>query len=84
LTGRHRGVMALENIEAAARSSDVVCLATQSYDPVIAAEWIRPGTQVSSVGVAPPGGELPIELIGRGSLFVEREGIEVRCLIVHE
>jgi alanine dehydrogenase len=71
LAGRHRGVMALEDIEAAVRSSDVVCLATHSYIPVIAAEWIRPGTHVSSVGVAPPGGELPIELIGRGSLFVE-------------
>lgn len=26
---------------------------------------------VSSVGVAPPGGELPVELVGRASLFVE-------------
>lgn len=71
LAERHRGVVAVQDIEAAVRSSDVVCLATHSYDPVIAAEWVRPGTHISSVGVAPPGGELPIELLGRCSLFVE-------------
>jgi ornithine cyclodeaminase/thiomorpholine-carboxylate dehydrogenase len=71
LAARHQGVVAIEDIEAAVRSSDVVCLATHSYEPVIAAEWVRPGTHVSSVGVAPPGGELPVTLVRRGSLFVE-------------
>ncbi|RVA60264.1 ornithine cyclodeaminase family protein, partial [Mesorhizobium sp. M7A.F.Ca.CA.001.11.2.1] len=32
---------------------------------------VRSGSHVSSVGVAPPGGELPVELVGRASLFVE-------------
>jgi alanine dehydrogenase len=71
LAARHQGVVAVEDIEAAVRSSDVVCLATHSYEPVIAAEWVRPGTHVSSVGVAPPGGELPVPLVRQGSLFVE-------------
>ena len=71
LAARHPGVVAVSDLEAAVRSSDVVCLATHSYQPVIATEWLRPGTHVSSVGVAPPGGELPIELVGRASLFVE-------------
>ncbi len=71
LAARHPGVVAVSDIEAAVRSSDVVCLATHSYRPVISAEWVRPGTHVSSVGVAPPGGELPVELVGRASLFVE-------------
>ncbi|MBZ9807360.1 MULTISPECIES: ornithine cyclodeaminase family protein [unclassified Mesorhizobium] len=71
LAARHVGVVAVDDLEAAIRSSDVVCLATHSYEPVIAADWVRPGTHVSSVGVAPPGGELPVSLIGRGSLFVE-------------
>jgi len=71
LAALHPGVVAVSDLEAAVRSSDVVCLATHSYQPVIATEWLRPGTHVSSVGVAPPGGELPIELVGRASLFVE-------------
>ncbi|MFW8692878.1 MULTISPECIES: ornithine cyclodeaminase family protein [Mesorhizobium] len=71
LAARHPGVVAVSDLEAAVRSSDVVCLATHSYQPVISAEWLRPGTHVSSVGVAPPGGELPVELVGRASLFVE-------------
>ncbi|TSE03228.1 ornithine cyclodeaminase family protein [Mesorhizobium intechi] len=71
LAARHPGVVAVADLEAAVRSSDVVCLATHSYQPVISAEWLRPGTHVSSVGVAPPGGELPVELVGRASLFVE-------------
>ncbi|WP_322415128.1 ornithine cyclodeaminase family protein [Mesorhizobium huakuii] len=71
LAALHPGVVAVNDLEAAVRSSDVVCLATHSYQPVISARWLRPGTHVSSVGVAPPGGELPIELVGRASLFVE-------------
>ncbi|EHH05188.1 ornithine cyclodeaminase [Mesorhizobium amorphae CCNWGS0123] len=67
----HPGVVAVSDVEAAVRSSDVVCLATHSYEPVISAEWVRPGTHVSSVGVAPPGGELPVELVGKAGLFVE-------------
>lgn len=71
LASRHSGITAVEDLEAAVHSSDVVCLATHSYVPAISAEWVQPGTHVSSVGVAPPGGELPIDLIARGKLFVE-------------
>jgi alanine dehydrogenase len=71
LASRRPGVTAVQDLEAAVRSSDVVCLATHSYAPVTSAEWVQPGTHVSSVGVAPPGGELPVDLIGRGKLFVE-------------
>nr|WP_288142900.1 ornithine cyclodeaminase family protein [Mesorhizobium sp.] len=70
----HPSVVAVADLEAAVRSSDVVCLATHSYQPVIDAGWVQPGTHVSSVGVAPPGGEMPIELIGRSSLYVETQG----------
>ena len=71
LASRHAGVIAVKDLEAAIRSSDVVCLATHAYVPAISAKWVQPGTHVSSVGVAPPGGELPIDLIARGRLFVE-------------
>lgn len=62
---------AVEDVEAAVRASDVVCLASHSYEPVIRADWVRPGAHVSSVGYAPPRGELPVDLIARGRLFVE-------------
>ncbi|MER9159125.1 hypothetical protein NKI22_29065 [Mesorhizobium sp. M0778] len=73
LASHHSNITAVEDLEAAVRSSDVVCLATHSYVPVISAQWVQPGTHVSSVGVAPPGGELPIDLIARGNLFVETQ-----------
>jgi ornithine cyclodeaminase/alanine dehydrogenase-like protein (mu-crystallin family) len=38
---------------------------------VVQPEWIGPGTHVTSVGYAPPGGELPRELAERHRLFVE-------------
>lgn len=62
---------AVEDVEMAVRNSDVVCLASHAYDPVIDAGWIRPGTHVSSVGYAPPRGEMPLELIRRHKLYVE-------------
>jgi ornithine cyclodeaminase/thiomorpholine-carboxylate dehydrogenase len=71
LAARHAGVVAVSDIEEAVRSSDVICLATHSYTPVISADWVRSGTHVSSVGVAPPGGELPIDILRSANLFVE-------------
>lgn len=71
LAARHPGVIPVAGLEAAIRSSDVVCLATHSYQPVIDAGWVRPGTHVSSVGVAPPGGELPAALVHAATLYVE-------------
>ena len=59
------------DLEAAIRSSDVVCLTTSSDKPVIAADWVQPGTHVTSVGYAPPGSEVPTDLINRADLFVE-------------
>lgn len=59
------------DLEAAVRTSDVVCLTTASASPVIEDAWIRPGTHVTSVGYTPPGSELPLALIERAGLFVE-------------
>src|SRR3954451_12946573 len=75
LAARHPGARAT-SVEAAVRGADVVALATHAAQPVIAPEWIAPGTHVSSVGYRPPDGELPRELL-RGRLFVEtREAFE--------
>jgi len=60
-----------EDLEAAARAADVIALTTAAPEPLIRAEWLKPGAHVSSVGFHPPAGELPRELAERGRLFVE-------------
>src|SRR3954452_6016182 len=49
----------------------VICLTTSSSTPVLRAADVRPGTHVTSVGYAPPGGELDPALAAVGRLFVE-------------
>ncbi|MGH2686383.1 MAG: ornithine cyclodeaminase family protein, partial [Actinomycetota bacterium] len=41
---------AVESIEDAMRSTDVVCAATHADHPVVRREWLRPGTHINSVG----------------------------------
>ena len=60
-----------ESFEAAVRGADVVALCTHSGTPVIRREWVSPGTHVTSVGFAPPSGELDRELAEAADLYVE-------------
>jgi ornithine cyclodeaminase/thiomorpholine-carboxylate dehydrogenase len=71
LARRDPRAYAVSDVANAVQGSDVVCLATHAPAPVIAADWLRPGTHVSSVGYAPPSGELPVELLQQARLFVE-------------
>lgn len=71
LAADHPKATAPADLERAVRDADVVCLCTHSYEPVIAADWLRPGTHLTSVGYAPPAGEFPPELVGRALLVVE-------------
>jgi alanine dehydrogenase len=71
LASLHPASRAVENIESAVRDADVVCLASHAYEPVIEAAWIRPGTHITSVGYAPPRGELPVALARDNALYVE-------------
>jgi alanine dehydrogenase len=66
---------AVANCEAAVRGADVVALCTDSVVPVIQRSWVGPGTHVSSVGFAPPGGELDRELAESATLFVESRAV---------
>jgi ornithine cyclodeaminase/thiomorpholine-carboxylate dehydrogenase len=63
--------VALDALEAAVRTSDVVCLCTHSGDAVIDADWVPAGVHVTSVGYREPYGEFPRALLERGRLFVE-------------
>jgi ornithine cyclodeaminase/alanine dehydrogenase-like protein (mu-crystallin family) len=62
---------AVTSVRDAVRDADIVCLCTTSDTPVIEAEWLAPGAHVTSVGYAPPGGELPPEVVRRARLAVE-------------
>jgi alanine dehydrogenase len=66
---------AVATSEAAVRGADVVALCTSSVEPVIQRSWVSPGTHVSSIGFAPPGGELDRELAENSSLFVESRAV---------
>lgn len=62
---------AVGSAEEAVHGADVVCLCTSSSEPVISRDWLAPGAHVTSVGYAPPGGELDSDVIAQGHLFVE-------------
>jgi alanine dehydrogenase len=62
---------AVETAEEAVRGADVVCLCTSADTPVISLDWLSPGMHITSVGYAPPGGELDPKVIAHGRLFVE-------------
>jgi ornithine cyclodeaminase/alanine dehydrogenase-like protein (mu-crystallin family) len=51
--------------------ADVICLTTAAPEPVLRAAEVAPGTHVSSVGYAPPRGELDPALAAAGRLVVE-------------
>jgi len=64
-------VRIMPDIETAVRGADVVCLTTSADTPVIAAGWVGAGAHVTSVGYAPPGSEVPPELVARARILVE-------------
>jgi alanine dehydrogenase len=66
---------AVANPEAAVRGADVVALCTNSVSPVIRRSWVSSGAHISSVGFAPPGGELDRELAETATLFVESRAV---------
>lgn len=51
LATTHELATTAASFEAAVRGADVVALCTDAHDPIISADWVAPGTHVSSVGV---------------------------------
>lgn len=64
-------VRTMTDTEAAVRGADVVCLTTSADTPVIEAGWVNAGAHVTSVGFAPPGSEVPRELVAKARILVE-------------
>ena len=65
------GATPAASFQEAVRGADVVCLCTDSPEPVIAREWLAPGAHVTSVGYAAEGGELGPDVVRAGLLVVE-------------
>jgi ornithine cyclodeaminase/alanine dehydrogenase-like protein (mu-crystallin family) len=71
LAARDPRAVVIDEVEAAVRQSDIVCLCSSSATPLVRNAWLRPGQHISSVGYAPPGGELDPEIAATHRLFVE-------------
>jgi len=71
LARAHPRARATASTEEAIRGADVVCLCSSSSTPVFDVDWISKGAHISSVGYAPPGSELPRDIVARARLVVE-------------
>ena len=65
------GATSCSSFEEAIRGADVVAATTHSAEPVVRAEWVQPGTHVSSVGYNAPGSELDPELVRAATIVIE-------------
>ncbi|HZR94368.1 MAG TPA: NAD(P)-binding domain-containing protein [Gaiellaceae bacterium] len=65
------GLAYAPSFETAIRGADVVAATTHSAEPVVRAEWVAPGTHVSSVGYNAPGSELDPALVRAATIVVE-------------
>jgi alanine dehydrogenase len=65
------GATCADSFEEAVRGADVVAATTHSAEPVVRAEWVLPGTHVSSVGYNAPGSELDPALVRAATIVVE-------------
>jgi ornithine cyclodeaminase/alanine dehydrogenase-like protein (mu-crystallin family) len=64
------GVM-FDSFEEAVRGADVVCACTDAGEPVLSADWLDPGTHVTSVGASREGPELDRATVTASLLVVE-------------
>ncbi|HEY7149523.1 MAG TPA: ornithine cyclodeaminase family protein [Gaiellaceae bacterium] len=65
------GGVAAGSFEEAVRDADVVCACTDASEPVLSADWLAPGTHVTSVGASREGPELDRATVIAGLLVVE-------------
>jgi ornithine cyclodeaminase len=70
---RREGIVAeAASAEAACRAADIIITATTSNAPLFEADWVKPGTHISSMGSDRTGKqELPPSLFARASLFCD-------------
>lgn len=70
---RQIAIEAAESAQEAVDGADLVCTTTAATEPVLAGEWVAPGTHVNAVGACiPTARELDSEAVARARLFVDR------------
>jgi len=63
----------VESNEEAVRGADVICTVTQSAEPVLSFEWLKPGAHINAVGSCfPHTRELDSETVASSSFFTDR------------
>jgi ornithine cyclodeaminase/alanine dehydrogenase-like protein (mu-crystallin family) len=65
------GGVAVASFEDAVRGAEVVCACTDAGEPVLRADWLSPGTHLTSVGASREGPELDRATVTAGLLVVE-------------
>ena len=71
LVARLEGATAAPDLEQACRAADVILTATPAAEPLIRADWIRPGCHITALGADSPGKqELETALVARAQLRV--------------
>jgi ornithine cyclodeaminase/alanine dehydrogenase-like protein (mu-crystallin family) len=68
---REIGATSVGSFEEAVRGADVVSACTDATEPVLSADWLAPGTHVTSVGASRGGPELDRATVTAGLLVVE-------------
>lgn len=65
-------VIAVNELEPAVASADIVCCATSSAEPLVAGRWLRTGTFIDLVGnFSPVGSEVDDEVLRRSRIYVD-------------
>jgi ornithine cyclodeaminase/alanine dehydrogenase-like protein (mu-crystallin family) len=60
-----------DSVAEAVAAADVICVCTDSPEPILRSEWVAPGAHVSSTGGTRGGGELDRALLENSLLVVE-------------
>jgi ornithine cyclodeaminase len=64
---------AVESNEEAVRDADVICTVTQSSEPVIELDWLKPGVHINAVGACfPHARELDSATVADSAFFTDR------------
>ena len=65
-------IEAVDTVEKAVRSADIICIATPSREPVIEGRWLSPGVHINSVGFGGPScRELDMQVMVQSKIYVD-------------
>ncbi|WP_409175264.1 ornithine cyclodeaminase family protein [Brevibacillus fortis] len=71
--------IAVDNLEEATRQADIIITATPSREPMIQAEWVKPGTHITCIGADMEGKqEIDERLFAKARVCVDDVGQAVR------